>query len=276
MIEELIRVSDEVELFTAHSPGPADKTLLVVHGGPCWDHTYLRDPLTQLAPAHRLVFPDLRGCGRSTGGLPPDRYTPDLVVDDLIALLDHLELDQSDVLGFSYGGLIAQRLALRTNRVRRLIVASSSIPPVPPNAFPNWPERTLRQSEETPTTLEGPARTHHNALTSARSNVWLPESLPDYLSRINNIHFTNDWDAPYLAGTLPSPRYPDALTRFATSNLPILLLQGRQDMTFPAHLATEAATAIPTARAAILDEAGHMTHIDQPDAWLTAIRNFLA
>ncbi|NEA30446.1 alpha/beta hydrolase [Streptomyces sp. SID13031] len=275
MIEERIQVSPEVELFVAHSPGPADNTLLVIHGGPCWDHTYLREPLIQLAPAHRLVFPDLRGCGRSTGGLPADRYTPDLVIDDLVGLLDHLEVEQADVLGFSYGGLIAQRLALRTNRVRRLIVASSSIPPVAPDAFGNWPERTARQAEETPTDLEGPERNRHNAITGARANVWRADSLPDYLTRINKIHFTNDWDAPYLAGILPSPRYPDALERFTTSAVPILLLHGRQDMTFPAHLATEAATLIPTAEAVVLDEAGHMTHIDQPTAWLNAVRDFL-
>lgn len=275
MIEERIRVSDEVELFVSHSPGPATNTLLVIHGGPCWDHTYLLEPLVQLT-GRKLVFPDLRGCGRSTGDLPADRYTPDLAIDDLIGLLDHFEVDQADVLGFSYGGLIAQRLALRTKRVRRLIVASSSIPPVPPDAFGNWPERTLRQSEETPTDLEGPERNRHNAITGARANVWRAESIPDYLTRVNNIHFTNDWDVPYLAGILPSPRYPDALARFTTSDLPILLLHGAQDMTFPAHLADQAATEIPTATAVVLDEAGHMTHIDQPEAWLTAVQDFLS
>jgi pimeloyl-ACP methyl ester carboxylesterase len=164
---------------------------------------------------------------------------------------------------------------LRTDRVRRLIVASSSIPPVPPDAFGNWPERTARQAEETPTDLEGPERNRHNAITGARANVWRAESLPDYLARIDKVHFTNDWDAPYLAGILPSPRYPDALERFASKDLPILLLHGRQDMTFPAHLASEAAAAIPTAQAVILDEAGHMTHLDQPEAWLTAVQTFL-
>ena len=33
-----------VTLFTSVSPGPADQAVLVIHGGPDWDHTYLRDP----------------------------------------------------------------------------------------------------------------------------------------------------------------------------------------------------------------------------------------
>jgi pimeloyl-ACP methyl ester carboxylesterase len=58
--------------------------------------------------------------------------------------------------------------------------------------------------------------------------------------------------------------------------VPILLLQGRQDMTFPASLANEAAQLIPAASAVVLDDAGHMAHIDQPDAWVEALAAFLS
>ncbi|SPL95498.1 3-Oxoadipate enol-lactone hydrolase/4-carboxymuconolactone decarboxylase [[Actinomadura] parvosata subsp. kistnae] len=53
------------------------------------------------------------------------------------------------------------------------------------------------------------------------------------------------------------------------------MLHGRQDMTFPAALAERAARLIPYARAAILDEAGHMAHVDQPGPWLEAVSGFL-
>src|ERR1700730_18537040 len=59
-----------VELFVARTPGPAGNPLLVIHGGPDWDHTYLREPLGQLAGRRRVILPDLRGCGRSTPGPP--------------------------------------------------------------------------------------------------------------------------------------------------------------------------------------------------------------
>jgi pimeloyl-ACP methyl ester carboxylesterase len=279
LIEERVPVSAEVELFVARSPGPADNPLLVIHGGPCWDHTYLREPLVQLAARHQLIFPDLRGCGRSTGGLRPDQYTPDLVIDDLIGLLDHLQIDRPDILGFSYGGLIAQRLALRTGRVRRLIIASSSVPPVPSDAFAGWHERDQRlaaAAEALPADVTGAARNRAEAIAGARAGVWREEVLDDYLQRIDQVHFTNDWDEPYLAGILPSPRYPDAVERFAALDLPMLLLHGRQDMTFPANLTTQAEALIPTAKAVILDEAGHMAHIDQPTLWLQAVERFLA
>jgi pimeloyl-ACP methyl ester carboxylesterase len=116
---------------------------LVVHRGPDWDHTYLRDPLCRLPG---VVLPDLRGCGRSTRGLLSHRYTWDAVVSDLLALLDTLGIAQADVLGFSTGGLIAQRLVLAApHRFRRLVVASSSIIPVPPDAFTSRPPRPSRR-----------------------------------------------------------------------------------------------------------------------------------
>jgi pimeloyl-ACP methyl ester carboxylesterase len=248
--------------------------------GPCWDHSYLREPLVDVAGKHRLVFSDLRGCGRSTRGLPDDQYTPDAVVDDLTRLLDVLEVEQVDVLGFSYGGLIAQRLALsRPDRVRRLIVASSSVLSVPPDAFVGWQERDDRLAAErelvNDQTLTGAEFNRASAVASAPANVWRADALPGYLERLEKVRFTDDWNGPYLSGILPSPRYPDAVERFAALGLPMLLLQGQQDMTFPAELADQAAALIPSATTVILDQAGHMAHIDQPTAWLAAVAAFV-
>jgi pimeloyl-ACP methyl ester carboxylesterase len=50
---------------------------------------------------------------------------------------------------------------------------------------------------------------------------------------------------------------------------------GRYDMTFPSAYVQEAVNAIPSARVTILDDAGHMAHIDQPEAWLAAVSEFL-
>jgi pimeloyl-ACP methyl ester carboxylesterase len=92
LTETLVAVSADprVELLVAQSPGPVSRALLVIHGGPDWDHTYLREPLSERGGQHRLVLPDLRGCGRSTRGLPSGCYTPDAAVGDLLALLDRL------------------------------------------------------------------------------------------------------------------------------------------------------------------------------------------
>ncbi|WP_431963637.1 alpha/beta fold hydrolase [Actinacidiphila sp. bgisy160] len=283
MLEEiLVPVSRDpaVRLFVAQAGRPSGAPLLVVHGGPDWDHTHLRRPLDRLAGHRRIVLPDLRGCGRSTRGLADGHYTPDAATADLVRLLDTLGIGRTDVLGFSYGGLIAQRLAMAApGRVRRLVIASSSVLPVPPDAFDGWRERDERLAAEAEVwsdpSLSGPALTRAAALASAPANVWRADALPGYLDVLRGVRFTAEWLRPFEAGTLPGPRRPGDPERLAALGLPVLLLHGRQDMTFPAGLIGPTLRLLPSARAAIIEEAGHMAHIDRPDAWLEALEDFL-
>lgn len=277
----LIEVASGVRLFTTTTPGPRDRSLLVIHGGPDWDHSYLREPVLRLAGQRRVVMPDLRGCGRSTTGLDDHQYTPDAVVADLVNLLDRLELEQASVLGFSYGGLIAQRLAVaRPRRVRRLIVASSSVLPFDDSHFGDWPERITRRAPEAAVwsdpLLSGAELTRAAAIVSAPANVWRQDALRGYLQRLEQARFGAEWLRPWQAGTLPSPRLSAPIASLNDTGIPIMLLHGRQDMVFPAVLAEQAQTLLDHAVAVILDQAGHMAHIDQPADWLAAIADFTA
>ncbi|MGW1128048.1 alpha/beta fold hydrolase [Streptomyces sp. NPDC002526] len=281
--EDLITVSlqPHVELFAARSAGPSHRTLLVIHGGPDWDHTYLREPLSELAETHHLILPDLRGCGRSTLGLPDDQYTPDAAVEDLIALMDALGIGQADVLGFSYGGLLGQRLALAApHRVRRLILASTTVEAIPADAFDDWPAAVERRSAAADAWssphLTGPELTRAAAVAAAPACLWRHELLPAYLRRLESVRFSAEWLRPLRAGILPRAVLDDAVPRLSALAIPTLFLHGRQDMTFPASFVQQAADSIPSASSRILEEAGHMTHIDQPETWLAAVSEFLA
>ncbi|GLZ34714.1 hydrolase [Lentzea sp. NBRC 105346] len=257
--ESTVPVSADMSLFVAQSVG--DRPLLVIHGGPDWDHTYLRSPVDKV-PAH-VVMPDLRGCGRSGKAA---EYTPDLAVTDLLGLLDVLGIEQTDILGFSYGGMLAQRLTLREpHRVRKLIIASSSVVPVPADAFAGWHERDeLRKAEAEvwASYLTGPSLTRAAAFAGAPANVW--RNLPEYLRILAGVRFSAEWVAPWLEGRLPPARPENASSRLGTLGIPILLLHGRYDMIFP-----------PPPDGVVLDDAGHMAHIDQPELWLQAVEEFL-
>ncbi|RJL35598.1 alpha/beta fold hydrolase [Bailinhaonella thermotolerans] len=258
-----------MRLHVREFDGPADRALLVIHGGPDWDHSYLVEPLRRLAGEYRLLFPDLRGCGRSAAAEP---LTPDAMVGDLVELIG---ASRVDVLGFSYGGLIAQRLAIQApHLVRRLIVASSAVLPVPEDAFEGWEEYERRKaahpSSWDTSPLEGAELTWAEAFAAAPLNVWRKESLPEYLRRLEQVTFTGSYLRPWREGRLPSAQYPDAAERL--SGMPLFLLHGRYDMTFPASLVP----LTPCTDAVVLDEAGHMAHIDQPEAWLAAVTRFLA
>jgi len=278
--QRTVEVSPGVSLFVASTTGRADSVLLVVHGGPDWDHSYLCEPLSQLGDRHRVVLPDLRGCGRSSRGLTEADYTPDAVVGDLLALADELGAQRFSLLGFSWGGLIAQRVAVAVpDRIERLIIASSGVLPVDAAAFGEWPEREERRAAEasvwTDRSLSGPQLTRAAAVASARANVWRAEALPGYLLRLVDVQFTAEWLRLRQAGTLLPARLEHPIRQLAATGIPILLLHGRYDMMFPVSSVEQAAAMLPSCQAVVLDEAGHMAHVDQPSAWLDAIAHFL-
>jgi pimeloyl-ACP methyl ester carboxylesterase len=82
------------------------------------------DPIIpELARQFTLILPDNRGMGLSTAKRRP-RSVAELSVD-LVELLDHLQLDRAHVIGLSFGGIVAQRLAIdHPSRVDRLVLVS--------------------------------------------------------------------------------------------------------------------------------------------------------
>lgn len=284
LVERLIPVSDNpsVSLFVAETDGDPDRTLLVVHGGPDWDQMYLRDPLVRLVGERRVVFADLRGCGRSTRGLPGPAHTPAAAVADLVNLIGALGGRPVDVLGFSYGGLLTQRLLLAAPElVERAVLASCSVLPVPRDAFAGWAERDERwrrgAAARAHDGLWDDTRTRQEATASAEVDLWRLDLIPDYLKRLERVRFSSDWSRAWPDRTkMPPARPDDGAQQLRALGKPLLLLHGQHDMTFPVDLIEPTTELIPTAHGVVLPEAGHMAHVDQPEGWLAAIRVFLA
>jgi pimeloyl-ACP methyl ester carboxylesterase len=84
------------------------------------------EPLIALLSEHYTVIAmDNRGTGRTTA--PPGPYSIEQMADDLLALMNHLEIERAHVLGISMGGRLALALALEhPERVDRLVLASTS------------------------------------------------------------------------------------------------------------------------------------------------------
>src|SRR4029453_793423 len=101
-------------------------TIVVVHGGPGFDHTPFNAryaSLTEIAPA---VYYDHRGNGRSETGTP-ERWNLDQWADDLRTLCDVLGIERPIVFGTSFGGFVVLNYALRhPSHPARLILSSTA------------------------------------------------------------------------------------------------------------------------------------------------------
>jgi pimeloyl-ACP methyl ester carboxylesterase len=116
----------------------AGEPLLLVHGWP--QHWYQwRGVIGRLKGERRLIAPDLRGFGWSDA--PPGPIEPDVFADDLIALLDTLGIERTDLAGHDWGGFTSLLLAARhPERFKKVLVFSTPHP---------WVEITPRLALET-------------------------------------------------------------------------------------------------------------------------------
>jgi pimeloyl-ACP methyl ester carboxylesterase len=105
--------------YEEHGSG---EPLVLLHGG--FGAGELLAPIVApLAAGRRVITVDLQGHGRTADIDRPLR--PELMGDDIAALIEHLGLERADVMGYSLGGLVALRTAIQhPARVRRLVLVS--------------------------------------------------------------------------------------------------------------------------------------------------------
>ncbi|MGW5075532.1 alpha/beta fold hydrolase [Rhodococcus sp. NPDC004095] len=122
LTERTVTTADGKEIFYAETG--AGPTVLLLHGGgpgASGVSNYSRN-IAALAADFRVIVPDLPGYGRSYKGI--DQGDPfRALADGIRGLMDVLVLEQADLVGNSYGGACALRLALDTpERVRRMVL----------------------------------------------------------------------------------------------------------------------------------------------------------
>jgi pimeloyl-ACP methyl ester carboxylesterase len=258
-----------VDLFVRRFGDPALPTLVIVHGGPGWDHSYLL-PAAELRDIRHVVFFDLRGCGRSTREAD---LQPDLIADDVAALIGAGR--RADVLGHSYGGGVAMRVAdQHPERVRSVILSSTTAFPEMAAVVPaeragralDWADPVWRR--------EDGALARAMAHADVGKTIWRLDRADDWRRVLDGVRFSSAWDRPYLEGRLKPARPPDPVR--ALTGRPVLLVHGEHDMTFPLAAAVRLRAALPGSSLRVVAEDGHMPQFDNPGEWLAAIRGFLA
>jgi proline iminopeptidase len=117
-----------VSLFLRAVSSRRGRTALLLHGGPAISHEYLRPLETLASDALRVVSFDQRGTGRSSA--PPDgRHDFDAHADDIEAVREALGTEQLDLVGHSWGGLLAIAYAIKYPAHVRSLVLIDAVPP---------------------------------------------------------------------------------------------------------------------------------------------------
>src|SRR5437867_11209342 len=107
----------------------AGRPLILLHGG-LGSGEMFGPVLPALAERHQVIAVDLQGHGRTADIDRP--LDVRLMADDIAALIDHLGLDQPDLVGYSLGGWVALHTAAKyPAKVGRLVAASANLRPDP-------------------------------------------------------------------------------------------------------------------------------------------------
>jgi len=115
------------------------KAIVVVHGGPVMDHSYFIPHLDELAGEYQLFFYDQRASGRSAVEIDTAAMNLAGFVEDIELLRKELGFEKVNLLGHSWGGLIAMKYAIKyAGNLEHLVLSSSMAP-----SAEDWQAETL-------------------------------------------------------------------------------------------------------------------------------------
>jgi pimeloyl-ACP methyl ester carboxylesterase len=223
-------------------------------------------PLTSGLSGRELISFDLPGCGRSPAPSRPMRMRA--VAALVTTLLDRLGHQRVDILGYSFGGAVAQELAYRSpDYVERLILCATTpgIPSLPPNPLiATMMLSPLRYYSESLGSfmvrhIAGgrTAREPEVLQEGLRQRLAMPPSLLGYTQQLITI---TGWSSqPWLRHLRPET----------------LVIHGDDDPVAPLFNARRMAGMIPRARLEVIAGGGHLFLLDQPDDALAVIDDFL-
>ena len=259
--------------------------LLVVHGGPGLPHDYL-EPLEALANARPVVFYDQLGSGRSDR--PNDRslFALPRFVAELDAVRQALGLSRLALLGQSFGALLGVEYLLRRGQegVERLVLSGPCLSAARfaadqrahLTAMPQAVQEAVAAAEATGDFDTSAYQTAVGAFYAkhvCRLDPW-PACLTRAIKGLGLPCYLHMWGPSEftLTGTLAGY---DATPELGGIAVPTLLTCGRFDEATPQTTADFAAR-FPVARLAVIEDASHSHHLEQPARYLEAVEAFLA
>jgi proline iminopeptidase len=256
--------------------GPAMRnrpTILLLHGGPGFDHSSFKPDYGQLADVAQVIYLDHRGNGRSDRG-DPAKWRLEVWADDVRAFCDALGIQQPIVLGWSFGGMVAMTYAAR---------------------HPDHPAKLILQSSmgrlEVERVVEGFRRAGGDQAAEVARTFWSEggnsDAMASYAATCLPVYSPTPADADVLARSrlnlelLADPvrimRNMDLLPGLAAVRRPTLVVAGEEDPICTIDAMQDVVDALPAegVRFERIPKAGHFINRDAPERFFSLVRQFI-
>jgi proline iminopeptidase len=256
--------------------------LLVIHGGPGMEHTYLRPHIDQLAGQYEIVYYDQRATGRSGGEADSGSITIATFVNDIEAIRTSLGIRELNVLGHSWGGLLAMFYALEyPYNVSSLILVSTAgassdyyAPYFANLASIYTHEDSLELMELTGSDgfYSGDPEIIRQYYRIAWKNLLYDKSLIDKMNlSVTETTALNGRRIPHLL--FRELAEYDMHDRLATLNIPTLLIHGEHDA-LPWEVSQKIHNYMRLSEFHLIEECGHFPYLEKSEEFRTLILTF--
>lgn len=244
------------------------ETVVLLHGFTLdtrmWD-----DQFDLLSEKYRVIRFDHRGHGRSAG--VTKRYSQ---TKDVKALLDSIQVESAHLVGLSMGGMVSINFAVAyPDRVRSLVLVDSGGSFDPTSEFGGRLVTYLTTGATQG--LEAGLK-----LWSADPILEPAHRIPSVAERLKEIvlkgHLAQGEGAFFLNGTKPIPSAVPLEERLSEIAAPTLVIVGEHDLPEFLEISERYGSDIPNARKVVISSAGHMSNMESPEAFNSALMGFLS
>jgi 3-oxoadipate enol-lactonase len=244
--------------------GPADAPVVTLSHSLATDLSMWDPQAAALAARYRVLRYETRGHGATEA--PGGAYSLAQLADDARALLKALGIARTHWVGLSMGGMIGQTLALSSPEVLRSLSLCDTSSRIPADMRHLWDERIA--------TVEAKGMDPMVEPTIAR---WFTpkfiESRKDVVDRVREM--IRRTPAKGYVGCCHAIKALDLTDRLAAIRLPTLIIVGAQDMGTPVAASQAINAQIRGSELVVLDPAAHLSNLEQPGAFTSALESFL-
>jgi 3-oxoadipate enol-lactonase len=242
--------------------GPSDGHVVMMANSLMSDCSMWDWNMPALSDRYRVLRFDKRGHGDSE--TTPAPYSIPQLADDAVALLDGLKIDKVHFIGLSMGGMIGQQLGARfPERVYSLSLCDTASE-MPPRSL--WEERfELARKEGIAGLVDGTIKRWFTAPFIARA--------PQDIAKVREMILGTGVEG-YL-GCASAVRDMAQTTMLLKIKTPTLILTGRQDPACTVDQAIVLNRMIDGSKLVILEDAAHLSNIEQPELFNRTVRDFI-
>ncbi len=245
--------------------GEGNIPIIFLHGFP-FDKSMWKGQLDSLKSSYRVIAFDIRGFGKSTEA--NTALSIDLFSEDLVSFMDKLNIEKAIVCGLSMGGYIALNAIKRfPERFAALILCDTQCIADTAEVKENRYKAIVQIN------LDGATEFNEKFIKS----VFHPDSLnnkKELVENLRSIVFANS-KGIINAGLIALAERSETCSSLDAIHIPTLIICGREDKVIPLAQAEFMQKHIKDAGLKIIENAGHVSNLEQPEQFNKCLLDFL-